>query len=126
MPTVRRPLVLIVEDDPHQAQLLAVLLESDGYAVHLAPDAEAALCALADVLPDLITLDLNLPGMSGAELLHQLRAEPRTAQLPVLLITAYPSVPPATVALAQTLITKPYDIDVLLAVARRFVATDAA
>lgn len=112
--------MLIVEDGPQQAKLLALLLQAEGYRTRTVATAEAALDALADGLPALMTLDYNLPGMSGAELLQQMRADPRLAELPVLLITANPTIPQAVVAQAQALIIKPYDVDALIAAIQRY------
>lgn len=112
------PYVLIVEDDPNQAYLLTTILESDGLVTQIAPDAETALMVLGTRPPALLTLDLNLPGLSGAELLQRLRATPALDHLPVILITAFPAVAPDVVSQAQALLIKPYDIDALLASVR--------
>jgi PAS domain S-box-containing protein len=80
--------ILIVEDDPDVARLIAHHLQRAGYEVHTAHSAEDALAHLADSLPDLITtLDINLPGMQGDELAGQLKADPATQDIPILVLS---------------------------------------
>jgi len=81
--------VLIVDDNPINMKLVAFILSSRGYDVRTAVDADAALAALASFLPDLILMDLQLPGMDGLELTRRLRSEPRTRDVVVVAVTAY-------------------------------------
>lgn len=80
-------LVLVVEDDPASRQLLGQLLERDGYRVIAVADGEAAIRSVGEHSPDLVLLDVGLPRLDGYEVTRQLRRDPRTATLPVLLIT---------------------------------------
>ena len=80
--------VLIVEDEPNIAEALRFILERAGYEVDLARDGEAALARLAESAPDLLVLDVMLPGRNGFEILKELRADPRHARLPVAVLTA--------------------------------------
>ncbi len=83
---VRR--VLLIEDEANIAEAIRFLLTRDGYSVEIRQDGRAALVAVAQMLPDLVILDLMLPGLSGLEVLTALRADPSTAALPVLMLTA--------------------------------------
>jgi len=81
--------VLIVEDNRDLAGLEARILRQAGHTPILAPDARTALQE-AVAGPDLILLDLGLPDLSGEEVLRQLKSQPETAQIPVLVITGLP------------------------------------
>jgi len=80
--------ILIVEDDAYCARLLNIRLEHAGHTVMVATDGNAALQVIRESLPDLIVLDLLLPKLNGAQLAQQLRHDPRTASIPILLVTA--------------------------------------
>jgi two-component system phosphate regulon response regulator PhoB len=82
------PSVLVVEDEPAILELLRVNLADAGYEVRAAGDAEAAHEALKRELPDLVLLDWMLPGQSGLALAKQLRGDPRTRELPIIMVTA--------------------------------------
>jgi len=82
------PVVMVVEDEPAILELLKVNLLDAGYEVREAPDAETAHGLLKDELPDLLLLDWMLPGQSGLALAKQLRAAPRTRELPIIMVTA--------------------------------------
>ena len=82
------PTILVVEDEPAIMELLRVNLIDAGYDVAEAVDAEAAQQVLRERLPDLLLLDWMLPGQSGLALARQLRGEPRTRELPIIMVTA--------------------------------------
>ena len=82
------PSVLVVEDEPAILELLKVNLEDAGYEVREAGDAETAGALIKEALPDLVLLDWMLPGQSGLAFAKQLRADPRTKELPVIMVTA--------------------------------------
>lgn len=82
--------ILIVEDDPDLVALVKRWLERDGHLVEHAADGAAALAVLKwDPLPHLILLDVMLPKTDGFEVLRRLRAEPRTKDLPVIMVTSF-------------------------------------
>jgi len=81
--------VLVIEDHPVNQRLLGFLLESAGFAVHAAVDAHDALRLLETVLPDLILMDIQLPGVNGLELARLIRADARLQQVPIVAVTAY-------------------------------------
>ena len=80
--------VLVVEDEPHIQELIAVNLEHSGYRVVRASSAEQADAAIRAELPDVVVLDWMLPGESGLALARRLRAAERTRELPILMLTA--------------------------------------
>lgn len=82
------PTVLVVEDEPAILELIAVHLADAGYQVKGVADAEAALVALRQSLPALVLLDWMLPGQPGLALAKQLRSDPRTRELPIIMVTA--------------------------------------
>jgi two-component system phosphate regulon response regulator PhoB len=82
------PTILVVEDEPAILELLKVNLVYAGYEVKSAGDAETAHAMLKEALPDLLLLDWMLPGQSGLALAKQLRADTRTKDLPVIMVTA--------------------------------------
>jgi len=110
--------VLVVEDDEATRGALRALLGDAGYVCDVAPDGEHAVAAMRDARFDLVLLDLGLPGMSGADVHHQLRRDPRTRFLPIVFLTAHADRQVKLAELeagAEDFITKPYDADELLA-----------
>ena len=81
-------LVLVVEDEAAIAELIAINLRHAGFEVTIAADADAAQAAVDRVLPDLVLLDWMLPGQSGVQLARRWRADARTRELPLIMLTA--------------------------------------
>jgi CheY-like chemotaxis protein len=86
-PTPTRP-ILVVEDDTPTREFVTEMLTAQGYAVATAADGAEARAHVAASLPELVILDLILPKVSGFELLGEWRADPRTADLPVFVLTS--------------------------------------
>jgi len=82
------PLVLVVEDDTKIRDLIKYNLERDGLRAAVAADGETGLTQVVDLRPDAVVLDIMLPGRTGFEVLRQIRSEPATQDIPVLLLTA--------------------------------------
>lgn len=80
--------VLIVDDEPNIVLSLEFLLRQQGYEVRVARDGEEALAAAEDWRPDLMVLDVMLPGLDGFEVCRRLRERPENAALKILLLTA--------------------------------------
>jgi CheY-like chemotaxis protein len=80
--------VLVADDDPAVAELVRQLLGEEGWQISAAADGQQALDQIARQQPDLLLLDLLMPGMDGFEVLRRLRGQPQTAELPVVVITA--------------------------------------
>jgi len=81
------PPILVVEDDDPTREVIVALLTAQGYTVAAAADGIAARAQVAAALPELVILDLMLPGVSGFDLLAEWRAHPRTAELPVFVLS---------------------------------------
>ena len=80
--------ILVVDDTPANVKLLGDLLASKGYQVSTAANGEEALAKVAAEKPDLVLLDVMMPGMSGYEVCRRIRSEPATALLPVVMCTS--------------------------------------
>ena len=81
--------VLLVEDNEDNLQLVRFLLERDGYTVTAAHNGREGLELARKVLPQLILMDLSLPEIDGWEAAQELKADPRTAHIPLLALTAH-------------------------------------
>jgi CheY-like chemotaxis protein len=84
---MKKPLALIIEDDPHLSQIFAKALEPD-FDAEIVEDGAAAYASLAQLAPKIIVLDINLPGMNGKDILLNLRQDFRLSDTPVILCTA--------------------------------------
>jgi two-component system phosphate regulon response regulator PhoB len=110
--------VLVVDDERDLVELIAYNLQRNGYDVITAPDGRAALESARRESPDLIILDLMLPGIDGTEVARQLRADPATATIPLIMLTAKSEEVDVVVGLAlgaDDYITKPFSMKILLA-----------
>lgn len=113
--------VLIVEDEPAQAELLAYNFESDGYNVSAAGDGESGLLKAHEMSPDLIVLDWMLPRLSGIEVCRQLKRGADTRGIPVIMLTARGEEADKVRGLetgADDYVVKPYSVVELLARAK--------
>ena len=80
--------VLLIEDEPNIIEAISYILSKDGWTVHTHSDGETAMDKVMQGVPDLIILDVMLPGRSGYDILRDLRAAPETADVPVMMLTA--------------------------------------
>ena len=80
--------VLVVDDDPDVCDLVTYKLEQSGFEVRRASDGDAALREVAKRIPDLVLLDIMMPGISGLEVLERLRSDHATSLIPVVMLTA--------------------------------------
>lgn len=80
--------VLLIEDEPNIAEAIRFLLSRDGWQVTTLEDGRAAVETVRQLRPDLVILDVMLPGASGFEILEAIRSDPDTATLPVMMLTA--------------------------------------
>jgi two-component system, OmpR family, phosphate regulon response regulator PhoB len=87
-PTMARERILLIEDEPDIAEVLQYNLEKEGFHVELASRGDAGLEAVRRESPELILLDLMLPGLDGLELTRLLKRDPATAHLPIVMLTA--------------------------------------
>ena len=110
--------VLVVEDEAPIQELLQFNLERSKYRVQVVDSGEKALTVAAQYLPDLILLDIMLPGADGLEVCKQLKANPRTNRIPIIMLTALCEEADIVTGLelgADDYITKPFSPRVLLA-----------
>jgi len=115
-----RPTILVVEDEEPVLQLVADLLDSEGYHVVVADDGLQALTLVQATSPDLVLTDLMMPVMNGVELCRRLRADERTLQVPIVVMTAAGR-GQREAAGADAYVAKPFDLDVLLELVESYV-----
>ena len=107
--------ILVVDDEPQIRRALSLALEGHGYTVHLAENGDEALVALGSWMPDVVVLDLVMPGRDGFEVLRELRT---WTSLPVIVLSARGGEKDKVMALdtgADDYLTKPFGMDELLA-----------
>ncbi len=110
--------ILVVEDESAIAELIAINLRHAGFEVAVAADAEQAQAAVDGILPDLVLLDWMLPGQSGVQLARRWRAQTRTRELPLIMLTARAEETDKITGLdagADDYLTKPFSTKELLA-----------
>lgn len=112
-PTLSTP-ILLVDDDPSVRRSLGRLLRAHGYDVLDAESMADALEILAKTAPALMLVDMVMPGSSPLDAVRQLKADPRTAKLPIIALTASPPSAPADRALFAEVVAKPTDARILL------------
>ena len=104
--------VLVVDDDPVVQRLLQVNFEMEGFRVVMAGDGVAGLEQVRTERPDVVVLDVMMPGMDGLAVTAALRADPATAGVPVLLLSAKaqgPDIAAGEASGADAYVTKPFD-----------------
>jgi CheY-like chemotaxis protein len=89
MPPATPLRILVAEDDAAVARLYAAYAQSRGHAVLFARDGAETLVTAASELPDLVFLDVAMPKLDGRDVLRQLKANPKTAKIPVLVVSAF-------------------------------------
>jgi two-component system response regulator RegX3 len=107
--------VLVIDDEPSFTEALSLSLKREGFEVDTADDGVSALSAIARKLPDLVLLDVMLPGMSGVDVCREIR---KTSTVPIIMVTARGEEIDAVVALevgADDYVTKPYRLRELVA-----------
>ena len=113
-----RPLVLVVDDDRDIRDLVALRLERASYRVATAADGLEAFARAVELRPDLLVLDVSMPGQDGFETSRRLRADPRTSHIPVVFLTARTREEDVATGYERGgdgYVTKPFEPDELLA-----------
>jgi CheY-like chemotaxis protein len=114
---VERPHVLIVEDEPDNREVVRVVVEEIlGCRAVTAVDGLEAVAKASEHLPDLILLDMMLPGLTGYEVCRQLKDDPRTRNIPIVALTAMARAEDRALAMdvgCVDFIDKPFELDVL-------------
>ncbi len=111
--------VLVVDDESGIRSLLAALLEDEGYEVVTAVDGPSAVTMAERHQPDLILLDVMMPGMNGRDVERRLREQEAFAETPIIFMSAVGNLRPEPTALT-TFVDKPFDIDSVLTQVERF------
>src|SRR5712692_8468307 len=115
-------IALVVDDDVFVLSAMAELLSEDGYDVHTSSNGFSALRQAAEYRPVVVLLDVMLPERSGGEVLAELRADPATRDIAIVLVTGNPQlVTEAQIAESDGVVVKPFDIDDLLQTVHRAV-----
>ncbi len=117
--------VLLIEDEPNIIEAIGFILSRDGWTVHTHSNGQTAIEAVETRAPDLIVLDVMLPGRSGYDILKDLRADAATAKLPVLMLTARGQMKDREMALeygANRFMTKPFSNAEVLEAVRELAA----
>src|SRR3974390_2781383 len=116
--------ILVVEDHEDNRQILRVLLGSAGYQMIEAHDGETALTTAASERPDLILMDIQLPGLDGYEATRRIKADPALRAIPIIVVTSYAlsgAAVKAREAGCDAYVTKPFSPRALLAKIREYV-----
>ena len=113
------PLALVIEDNGDISFIIARVLEAAGFETQIACSGDDALTRLSSIAPDVVILDLNLPRVEGAEVLRQIRADPRLSHTHVVVSTAHLHLPKHIEDMADSVLTKPIDLDQLGQMATR-------
>ncbi|MCI0485398.1 MAG: response regulator [Blastocatellia bacterium] len=116
--------ILVVDDNDDTRKMMARLLELESFAVVTAADGRAGLQMAASECPDLIITDINLPELSGIEMIKALRRQPEFGDVPIMALTAYGSniASEALEAGADCAETKPIEIDSLIGSIQKLLA----
>ncbi len=121
----RRCLVLVIEDDEDAAKVIAYSFESQGHRVIACHNGKEAVQLVRRHHPDIITLDLNIPGINGLEVLKQIRADEESRDVPIICISAQPDSKPALANGANFYLEKPLDVEALRQITEQTFAAGA-
>ena len=117
------PRVLLVEDEETAAEVLAMLLELEGFDVTLAANGKRAIEMLAEVNPELIITDYMMPVMDGVEMARAVRTMPEYAAVPIIMTTGVELALKDHATLISAYLRKPFHIEALLETIGRLIAT---
>ena len=122
------PRILIVDDEPDVADLIEAVLKDEGYTVAIARDGAQGLMLARDWAPDLILMDVFLPGVDGGTVIRRLKAEPETAAIPIIAMSAGRNIREHSGEIdgADGALAKPFDIEALLAQVAFYLARRSA
>jgi CheY-like chemotaxis protein len=124
-PAVKK--ALIVDDDPMIVKLQSMILGAAGYEIDSAADGQEGLDRATQGRPDVILLDVMMPGLDGLEVTRRLKADPRTGAIPIVLVSARTGaeeVAAGKAAGAAYYVKKPFDPDDLIALLDQLIAED--
>ena len=118
-----RQFALVIEDDRDEAIIFARALQTAGFETEVVRSGDTALARLAALVPDVVLLDLNLPRVTGADVLHQIRADSRLAKTRVIIVTGDPQGAELVRSEADLVLIKPISFTQLCDMAMRLVAS---
>jgi diguanylate cyclase (GGDEF)-like protein len=121
---VEKPFALIIEDERDIVALFRHVLDLAGYRTEIVLDGMVAMEHLSRMTPDIVLLDLGLPGLSGTEILVRMQADERLKKIPVVVITAFPHVAQALPVTPQLVLIKPVSIEQMSTLIRRICPTE--
>ena len=108
--------VLVLDDQPYLRDIIAAIVQDAGYPALAVATADEALLRMDQLRPELLVLDMSLPGTSGLQLLEQLRAESTWETLPVIMVSGDPTKLGAVEGRTNVVaLTKPFDVNALVA-----------
>jgi CheY-like chemotaxis protein len=121
------PKVLVVDDDPAILEICSDLLQTEGYTVTVATNGQQALEQIRMNPPNVVLMDIMMPILDGVEACRQVKANPTTADIPVVLMSARTNLTRQSqdLASADALVAKPFDIDHLLNTIHDLVGEDS-
>lgn len=125
----RRYRILVADDEPEVVDLVTMMLEMGGYTALSAADGLETLERVRAEMPDLVLLDVRMPGMSGLDVLAQLQREAATATIPIIMlsvVTTYPEVRDALNQGAVAYLSKPFELKEMMWLVGRVLDMDAA
>ncbi|MGA2801241.1 MAG: response regulator [Verrucomicrobiota bacterium] len=115
--------ILVVEDNADQLEIIRLVLEKEGFAIGTAANGGDALVKTRSILPDLIILDLMLPDINGFDICQTLRKDPRTASVPIIMLTGLSGELDRVAALesgCNEFLKKPLKVEKLISVVDKF------
>lgn len=113
------PTIVVADDELPIAQLIEDILTEEGFNVHLATDGRQALILARSLQPDLVLCDIMMPLLSGEEVYHALQEDPKTRDIPVVLMSAASA--RQGYANSSNFLAKPFELEQLLAIIDRFI-----
>jgi DNA-binding response OmpR family regulator len=113
------PFAFVIEDDEEIARFISLVLHEVDFVTEIIHNGRIALERLADVAPDVVVLDLNIPSVSGVEVLRQIRANPSLAKTKVIVVSANPHMMDYAYEMADLVLQKPISFDQLRDLVRR-------
>ena len=123
MADTKPPKILVVDDESDVTELVAYHLKAKGFQVEVVNNPNSSIGTARSFLPDLVILDVMMPDLNGWQLLHQLKASPATASIPVVMLTVFAESTTGYVLGADDYLIKPIRSDVLLNTLRHVIAS---
>ena len=120
--------ILIIDDEPDVVSYLSTFLEDEGFTALTAKDGPGGIAAARENLPDLVTLDITMPGMSGIEVLTTFRRDPDLKKIPVIIVTGVAGIQKLMeyreVRQPEGFMQKPIDRELLLSIIHKLLKTE--